>query len=419
MKKLLLHGCLGAGLAWASLAMAQGMAAPADLPPSEAVERAISSSPQVRAAHAGMRSARAEHGALKAGEHEYGLSLTTQRRNVSGGPDHTEWGLAVERGLRLPGKARLDEQIGAQGVLAAVERIGDARHETARQLLGLWYAVRQARLEAVLWRKQADLYREQQRVVSTRVKRGDAARIDLLQADAALAQAGSQATAAAAREQAALAELKARFPELPPPDDSAAQPMVPEGDEAAWLAQTLEHNHELLMAQRTLEQARLQTRRAEANRMPDPTLGLHFANEQGGNEKIVGVSISIPLPGEARHSQSWLRLAQAEALAEMEAATRRRLAAEAAANWQRAAAGVESWQRLEEAAQALARHADLARRAMELGEIGLSETMLAQRTALEAQLAAGQARLAANEATARLMLDAHRLWPLGYGDELH
>ena len=419
MKRLLLNCGLGAGLAWAALAAAQGMAPPADLPPAASVEQALSAHPMVRAARAGMRGARAEHDVLKAGEHEYGVSLSTQRRNVSGGPDYTEWGLGVERGLRLPGKARLDDRIGAQGVLAAEERVGDARHESARQLLGLWYATRQAGLEAALWRGQADLYREQQRIVAARVKRGDAARLDQLQADAALAQALSQAAAASAREQAALAELKARFPELPPPDDSAARPAAPEGDQAAWLAHTLEHNHELLMAQRALEQARLRTRRAEANRLPDPTLGLHLASEQGGDDRIIGVSLSMPLPGEGRRSQARVHLAQAEALAEMEAATRRRLAAEAAANWQRAAAGVESWQRLDEAAQAMARHADLARRAMELGELGLSETLLAQRSALESQLAAGQARLAANEAIARLMLDAHRLWPLGDGDEHH
>jgi outer membrane protein TolC len=125
------------------------------------------------------------------------------------------------------------------------------------------------------------------------------------------------------------------------------------------------------------------------------------------------------LPGESRRAQARIQLAQAEAMAEMEAATRRRLAAESAANWQRVASGLESWQRLEEAAQAVTRHADLARRASELGELGLSETLMARRSALEAQLAAGQARLAANEATARLLLDAHLLWPLSEDHDDH
>jgi outer membrane protein, heavy metal efflux system len=429
---------LGAGLAWplslsAALAgepakemvketvkqMAKEMPPPADLPPLAAVEKTLSNQPMVRAAQAEMRGAQAEHGRLKAGEHEYGLRLSTQRRNVSGGPDYTEWGAAIERGWRLSDKAGLDDRIGTQGVLAAEERIGDARHESARQLLGLWYAARQAGLEAQLWRRQVGLLQSEKIVVELRVQGGDAARLDILQADAALYQASSQAIAAQARERTARAELKARFPELPAPDDSEAKPSAPEGNQADWLDHTLEHNHELLAVQRMLEKARLQTRRAEADLTPDPTLGLHLASEQGGNDKIIGVSVSIPLPGEARRSQARVQLAQAEAMTEMEAATRRRLAAESAANWQRASAGVDSWQRMEEAAQAVARHADLARRAHELGELGLSETLMAQRAALEAKLTAGLARLAANEAIARLMLDAHRLWPLGGDDDHH
>lgn len=427
MKKfsLLRHTCLAAALAlaWTSAsalaAEALPAGAPMDLPPLAAVEQALSTQPMVRAAQADLRGAEAEHSRLKAGEHEYGLRLSTQRRSVSGGPDYTEWGAALERGWRWNGKAGLDDRIGAQGVMAAQEKIGDARHESARQLLTLWYAARQAGLESGLWQKQADLLKEQKRIVAIRVKRGDAARLDALQADAALAQALSQGAAARAREKAALAELQARFPELPAPDNGVAQPVAPEGDQAAWLEHTLEHNHELLTVQRMLEKARLQTRRAEADRTPDPVLGLHLANEQGGNDKILGFSVSIPLPGEARRSQARVQLAQAEAMAEMEAATRRRLAAESAANWQRAASGVESWRQLEDAAQAMERHADLARRALELGELGLSETLLAQRAALESRMAAGQARLAANEAIARLMLDAHRLWPLGGDDEHH
>lgn len=185
------------------------------------------------------------------------------------------------------------------------------------------------------------------------------------------------------------------------------------------MERTLDHNHELLATQRTLEQSLLVARRAAAKRRPDPTLGLHLASEHGGDERIVGVSLSVLLPGGVRQAKAQARLAQAQSMAELETDTRRRPSAEAAANWQRAAAGVDGWRRLEEAAQAVGRHADLARRAHELGEVGLSEALLARRTALEAGLAAGQARLAANAAAARLLLAAHRLWPPAAGDQHH
>ncbi|TCJ15823.1 TolC family protein [Parasulfuritortus cantonensis] len=386
---------------------------PADLPPLAAVDQVLTDQPMVRAAQAGLRAAEAQHRVLQAGEHEFSLGLTGQQRRVSGASNYSEWNVSLQRGLRLPGKAALDDRIGRQGVLAAGERIGDARHESGRQLLTLWYGARLAGLETRLWQRQAELLQADLAVVQTRVRLGDAARLDSLQAEAALAQARSQAVAAEAREQAALAELSARFPGLPAPDASAAEPVTPAGDAAAWLAHTLEHNHEMLAAQRALDQAGLMARRAEANRVPDPTVGLHVANEQGGNDRIFGVSLNLALPGENRRAQAQAMAAQADVLAEAVAATRRRLAAESAANWQRAVAGVASWRRLADAAEAVGRHADLARRAHELGELGLSETLLAQRNALDAQLAAGQARLAANEAVARLMLDAHQLWPLG------
>ena len=200
---------------------------PADLPPAALVEQALAAHPAVRAAQAELRGAEAERVRLKAGDYEYTVNLATQRRAISGGPDHMEWSAGIERGLRLSGKAALDDQIGEQGVLEAGERVGDARHEAARQLLGLWYGARQAALEAGLWRQQIGLLEDQKRIVETRVKRGDAARLDTLQAEAALAQARSQAVAAESREKSALVELAARFPELPRPGEADSPPVQP------------------------------------------------------------------------------------------------------------------------------------------------------------------------------------------------
>lgn len=386
---------------------------PADLPQTGAVLQALDNHPRVRAAQAELQAAQAEHDRLRAGSHEYGLRLSANRRNVAGGPEHNEWEAALERGLRLPGKARLDEQIGARGVEGAEERIGDARHETARQLLGLWYAALQAEAETRLWREQAALLAEEGRIVGQRVRRGDAARLETLQIEAALAQVHARIGQAEARSRMAQAELRAGFPELPAPVDTQAEPLLPAGGEMEWIEHALEHNHELRAVQRAVEKMRLLAQRAESERLPDPILGLRYANEQGGEEKILGLSLSIALPGEGRRAAAGALAAQAEALSETEAATRRRLTAEAAANWQRAAGEVASHRRLKEAAAELVRHADLAARAHELGELGLSEVLLARRQALEARLAAEQSRLAANEAIARLLLDAHRLWPLG------
>ncbi len=48
--------------------------------------------------------------------------------------------------------------------------------------------------------------------------------------------------------------------------------------------------------------------------------------------------------------------------------------------------------------------------AYSLGESSLGETLVARRQALEASLAESIARIDANEARYRLLLDAHQLW---------
>lgn len=405
---------LCAGVSWGATAEP-----PADLPDARAALAALDNHPQVRAAQARLRAARAEHDRLRAGSHEYALRLNTQRRDVVGGPNRNEWETAIERGLRLPDKALLDDRIGAEGVQEAEERVGDARHEAARRLLALWYAALQAQAEARLWQEQVALLETEERIVHTRVKSGDAARMQALQAAAAIAQAISQLEKAQARARTALAELGGQFPELPPPVESGAEPILPAGDEAHWLAMTLRHNHELLAAQRAAERVRLQARRAAAERRPDPVLGLRYASEQGGDERVLGLSLSIALPGEGRRAAGSVYAAEADALMEMEASVRRRLTTEAAANWLRVSGAVESYRRMAQAAEAAGRHADVTRRAHELGEVGLSEVLLAQRVALETRVSAAQARLAANEAIARLLLDAHLLWLPGREDGHH
>ncbi len=408
MKAIWLSCLLALSSACASAAVAA--VPPADLPAATAVGQALDAAPAVRMAMAELQAAQAERARLVAGDYEYNLRLASQRRKVAGDASYSEWNAAVERGLRLPGKSDLDGRIGEQGELAARARVADARHETARQILGQWYAVRQARLEAGLWQRQVELLAEQKRIVEIRVRRGDGAQLELIQAEAALSQAQAMAEVAMGRAGTALAELRARFPELPAPDDSVAEPVAAEGDEAFWREAMLGHNHELMAVRSEMTRARLQGRRAESNRVPDPTLGLYVANEQGGRDKIMGLSLAFALPGESRRAQARMQLAQADAMAEKVAATERRLSAEAAANWRQAQAGVTSWRHLDAAARAVVRHADLARRANELGELPLSETLQARRAALEAELAAGQARLAGNEANARLLLDAHQLW---------
>ncbi len=404
----------------AGAAPAAEVAPPADLPPIEIVDAILDDHPAVRGAEAQLRMATAESDALRAGPHELQLRVTGQRRDISGvAKTSDEWGASLERGFRLFGKAGLDRNIGTKGMDEARERIGDARHETGRQLLSLWYGVLRAQAEVTLLGAQASLLEEVRGTVEKRSRRGDAARLELLQADAALAQARSQQQQALGRQQAAHGQLRASFPDLPALAPRVVEPVLPAGSQADWVAAALEHNHELLAVQDALEKSRIAARRAGRDRLPDPTLGLFYANEQFRDEEIVGMSVAIPIGFSARRAEADRQLGQAQALAALEMATRRRIETEAVANWQHAVSAVETWQQLKLAADAMTRHADLARRAYELGELPLAESLLARRNAAETEVAAEQGRLDANEAVARLLLDSHRLWSTHADDEPH
>ncbi|MBW7930507.1 MAG: TolC family protein [Gammaproteobacteria bacterium] len=416
-------GFLLAGVVAAATASAHepiDYAPPADLPPLEVVNALLDHHPAVLEAEARLRMAMAERDALRAGSHEAELRLSGQRRDITGDPrDSREWGASIERGFRLFGKAGLDRQIGARGVGEARENVGDARHETGRQLLGLWYGALRAMAENNLRAEQTALLEQVRETVDKRTRRGDAARLELLQADASLAQARSGQQQALGRQQAAVSALRASFPDLPVAMPRTIEPVLPPGGQDEWVTATLAHNHELLAVQNALEASRLAARRASRDRLPDPTLGIYYQNEQHRDEEVVGVSVAVPIGLGARRAEVRRQFSQAEAFAALELATRQRLAAEALVNWEHAASGTETWRQLQLAAQATTRHAELARRAWELGELPLAEALLARSQAFDAEVAAELARLDANEAISRLLLDAHHLWATEDDDEPH
>jgi outer membrane protein TolC len=385
-----------------------------DLPPEAAVDRALAANPAVRAAAAGVRVAQASREQLAAGSHEFNLRLGAQRRRVDdAGQSFGEWDVGLERPLRLPTKARLDGEIGAQGVEQAELAYLDARHESARALLRNWFAWLRSRAEAQQWEEQVALLREQVAVIGKRVKAGDAARLDRQQAEAALVQAEASQAQAQARSAIAANEVRLRFPGIPLPSQPALhEPPALERGAEFWREQILAHNHELALARSEARRGQLGAARSSADRMPDPTLGLRYASERGGAERIVGVSVAIPLPGEGRSAAAELARADADAAASREAGVLNKLEAEAANAYLAARSAHDNWQNLRRAAERVSTNADLVARAYGLGEGSLSEVLVARRMAIEARLAATAARLDAGEVRYRLLLDSHQLWPL-------
>jgi len=392
-----------------------------DLPPLQTVKEAMDNSPMVQAAQAGIKLGEAYARKLNAGPYEFTATLTEKQRRVRESGNFNEWDAALERGLRLPGKAAIDQLLGAQGINLAKLAYGDALHESGRNLLRLWFAWQQEHVQAKQWQNQVDALGEQLAIVRKRVAAGDAPQLEVSLSEAALAQAEYALRQATLREQTAATDVTQRYVGITLPGDPAlVEPEPLQEGLDYWREKILEHNHELALVRGEVQRAQLHLNRSSADKTPDPTVGINYSSERGGEDRITGLFLSIPLPGEARRASESGAVAQAEIAAYNEAKTLRRLGAEITNAYNNAVAAYDGWQKAKAAADGMQRNAELMMRAYSLGEMGLPEVLLARRQALEAGLAAALAQLNARESRYRLLLDSHQLWPLDRDeDEAH
>ncbi len=406
-------------LLWgAALLAAQAAAAPEDfsfIPAPDLALAAIDALPRVRAAQARGNEATARGEALARGPYGFDLTVMPTARHERGGATYDEWEAQLTHQLRLPRKLALDRELGEVGVDASTLVVADARHAGARDLLDLWFGWLRAAGAAELAIAQLEVVRGESQAVTRRVAAGDAAMLDVDRAAAALAQAeGALARAEAERVRAEVA-LNARFPDLPLP---TRPPTVPSPDPAsedtaaasAIVDGIVDANHEIGLADALARRQGLAAARADAERWPDPSLGVRVLEETNGAARGVGLVINIPFAGGGARATAVAEQDLAAAMAEEAAAVRGLVRGEA----RQLATGMprlwRAWQATERAR--LAAEAALARmqRAWELGEAGLADLALARRTAQDAQALEWQARLDVHEARLRVEVDSHRLW---------
>lgn len=384
-----------------------------DLPTLEHVTAALNSNVNVITAETGIKLEQANQRKLDAGSHEFNLRAgTAQRRVVNPTQRLHEWDVALERPFRILGKSGLDSDIGAEGVSRAESALGDARHEAGRALLRLWFNWQRERAQVNQWQQQVDILTQQAQMTTKRFQAGDAPKMELNQAQAAVAQASVALQQARVRGSLAANDLLRQFPALVLPEQPATTvPQPVEQDLAYWKAQIIEHNHELAMVQSDSRIQELQAKRSRRDQLADPTFGVRYSNELGGNERVTGLYMTLPFSFGVRGAIADGAAAQAEIAAEREAAVRRRLEGDVAAEHALAVGSYETWQQAHEAASGVRQNAELMTRAYSLGESSLSDVLTARRLALESSLAELVAQLDANEAHYRLLLDAHQLWP--------
>jgi outer membrane protein TolC len=383
-----------------------------DLPTAAQVNQALRAHPLVRAARYGIQAEEANRDRLEAGSHEFALRLASQqRRERPLGQSYREHEIGIERAIRLPGKAARDAELGAVGVEQARVALGDAAHESARLLLSRWFDWQREAAAVKEWAAQVETLQRQHDVVGRRVGAGDAAKLEELLSGAQLAQAQGQQAQAGNRQERAALEFAQHFPAIALPAQVTGEgPPAIADPPAVWRERILAHSHELALARGGSRRGRLVAQRLDAERLPDPTLGLSYGSERDGQERIVGLQLTIPLPGSGRAASARAGAAEADAAGAREALVLARVEAEAQRMVRQAQGSREQWLRLEDVARRMDENVRLLEKAWRLGEGQFAELQNARRQAIEARLAATQARLDASEARYRLLLDAHQLW---------
>ena len=407
-----------------AMALAVSAAAHADyLPDPAAAEAALLASPGVAQARGELAAQTLRSQGLAHGREEWTVGADAAQRRIDSNATRgqPEWGLALTRSVRLPGRAHADRALGGALAAHAEANLGEAMHDAGLQLLASWFDWLAEAGQAQLWQAQTELADAQLATVDARIRLGEAPRAERVSADAALAQVRLQQQQAATREQQARARLQAQFPGVPlAADETLPTPALPSGTADAYADAVLAHSHELARARREAGVARAEARRYASRRGVDPSVGVFYKNEMGGDEHVLGVSVALTLPGSARRTDQaaaeQLVATAEDAVARLEA----RLRVAARADFDAASAEVANWEQADRAAQALAESAQLAARAYSLGEGSLDQVLLSRRLALEGQLTAHRTQVDALAAQARLRLNAHELWPLDADiDSLH
>lgn len=389
---------------------------PADLPATPAARQVLDTDARVANARAALNAARIEGEITALGPYEFQARATRQQRKITNGPDYAEWSAALERPLRWPGKAILDQRLGELTIAEAEARYGDALHQASRDLLNLWMDSISATFANEIITAQRSSAQDNLTVVEKRFRAGDAAKLDVNLAQAELAELARAASEQATQAAAAQTRLHGRFPSLTPARPRLSEPQPVKEDTAFWQQATFIHSHELRIPEAQLARAQAVAERARAEQMPDPTLGAYFTSEIGGHEKIIGASVSIPLPGKRRSLLADQAFATVETARLELAAKRRTLETEIAANVNLARGGYEVWLAANQAAAASNENVRLMQRAYQLGEADLQTVLQARRSSLAAALTAHQSRVSALRAYYLLLVDAHMIWEMEASD---
>ena len=399
----------------ASVLAAEAPAFEAWLPSSAQVAPVLQASPAILAARSQQAARLQRARGIEVGSAEWSLRINQQRRSVQDPSQRFgETTLALERPVRLWGKADLDAQLATQDRETARIGLADALHEASRQLLQQWFEALRAQLEVDTAARALELTSTLQRQAQVRLRQGDISRLDASLADAENQRALATAALAQVQQASALAQLQRLYPGLPAPRWPVQA--NPEATTGGGYAQALQdfvaHHHELNLLKSEVQRQEVLAERLERERRPDPTLGIYAARERAGAEQLLGVSLVLPLSGAHRESQALAARAEAEAGRQRVQLRAQQLGAEFEARWHQAEQQQRALQALRQATATQTEAAQKSFKAYALGEHSMTELIQNRRLAQEQQLASDRLLLDLVQTQALIALDRHQLWDL-------
>lgn len=392
---------LGATVVWGLLWTGRAVAVP-PLPPADAIARAVDAAPEVRAARA--RAVEAGFGArlVAMSPYDWVASGSSARRRIDSEGRFGEWSTALERQVRWPGKATVDQRLGALQVDQATAELSSVLRQTRVTVLEAWFACLQAAERARLLDNDLEYLAELTRVIEKRRRAGDLAELDEALATAELATASAETATArtdainAARLLATrLDDTSCSIANWDSPDPQTVVSIRPPSTEAQLSADPA-----VRASIAAAERARVAAQRARLERWPDPTLGVTYGSERGGAERIGGLSVSVPIGvGRRRTEAARAEAAANAASADLDVARADALRLQLQVESERLRAH-QAWRSLADADRQQRRAIALSGRAFELGETSLAESLVVRRAALQTRLAERSAALDAWRADA-------------------
>src|SRR5574343_1435571 len=243
------HGLLALALVALGAPVAHAQSLEDWLPSTTQVAPVLQASPLIQSARARQEAQLQRARGLEAGSGEWAVRLNQQQRRVLDTQERfAETTLALERPLRLWGKAGMDARIAEQDREVARIGLADALHEASRALLTQWFGALRARLDADSAERELQLARELDRQAQVRLRQGDVSQLDARLAKAELQRSEATSRLAQAELQRSIAQLQRLYPGLPPPrgpEDDVPTPALPAQPLEAALQDFLTHHHEL------------------------------------------------------------------------------------------------------------------------------------------------------------------------------